>query len=340
MGDHGFGSSRSSGAGSIAAVDFGSVEVEGLESSRSSGAGSIAASPRGRPRSGCSRHPAPQGRAPLRLAEPVKASTEVVRSSRSSGAGSIAASSPLPSSPPRTRSSRSSGAGSIAAEMPGWSVAGVALSSRSSGAGSIAALSRSSFTRLGDCVIPLLRGGLHCGTAWVAAARTRVFHVIPLLRGGLHCGGPRSVHPNALSASSRSSGAGSIAARRPGAARDPAGGGHPAPQGRAPLRPRHPDRLRCRFLRVIPLLRGGLHCGDTLGATVVGTIVSVIPLLRGGLHCGGARSPRIPPVARCHPAPQGRAPLRHHQHRADRRRVLQVIPLFRGGLHRGLRTVT
>ncbi len=87
----------------------------------------------------------------------------------------------------------------------------------------------------GKIVIPLPRSGLHCGFL-VANLADVPGHVIPLPRSGLHCGGDILSMQIFAVWSSRSQGAGSIAAR---------------------------SSTVGTFLGtlVIPLPRSGLHCG-------------------------------------------------------------------------------
>ena len=328
-------SSRSSGAGSIAASWPGGVlrraaivvpllrsglhcgwEINGPRdwdkhaSSRSSGAGSIAAAPPSQaPRSAGSR-PAPPERAPLRL-----------RCVRGRGACGEAG---RPAPPERAPLRRPAAWRSRSRCRPVVPLlrSGLHCGTNGPNAGAAACI-----------VVPLLRSGLHCGAP--AGQRARGGRrVVPLLRSGLHCGGGWLTRNKAAAVSSRSSGAGSIAAPCDDTVRCIDLLGRPAPPERAPLR-QDQRRIRDRLeRRVVPLLRSGLHCGcdsspqrlcrghRSSRSSGAGSIAAstpctgcisartVVPLLRSGLHCGSD------PVA-------------------DAAGLGPVVPLLRSGLHCG-----
>ena len=179
--------------------------------------------------------PRRQDGAPLRPRDLVDCVMPCLRSSPSSGRGSIAAMIDADLREVHRRSSPLSGRGSIAAPTwaPCWPAA--ATSSPSSGRGSIAALVSRMPETIVVGVVPVVRTGLHCGFnspphAQGSARRPRrqdgaplrpsvkdahgrvVGPVVPVVRTGLHCGLHDDHAMTTPSASSPSSGRGSIAA--------------------------------------------------------------------------------------------------------------------------------
>ena len=276
-------SSRSPGAGSIAAqpvravpadqagvipltrsglhcgIAGGVVSTADPSSSRSPGAGSIAARVSATARTLACRHPAHQERAPLRhRGHPT---------GRERTTGHPAHQERAPLRP-------------AVARLPG---AGLRLSSRSPGAGSIAARPPVRCAGPGACVIPLTRSGLHCGNGPQCRRDGSVgSHPAHQERAPLRP--PQHGQQLVDGLSSRSPGAGSIAAGPTGSAAPWARSSHPAHQERAPLR-QHVGRVVRR--------RGARHPAHQERA----------PLRR-------RRPLPVPGWCPSHPAHQERAPLR------------------------------
>src|SRR6266542_1223985 len=131
--------------------------------------------------------------------------------------------------------------------------------------------------------------------------------VAPLVESGLHCGGYQESGGALLTASPRSSRAGSIAALR-----------------RAPG--------RRRSYRVAPLVESGLHCGGKDAGTAEAAGMSPRSSRAGSI--AAARTPAPPRRPACRPARRERAPLRR-QGRRHRRGGPLVAPLVESGLHCG-----
>jgi len=209
-------------------------------------------------------------------------------------------------------------------------------------------------------VIPLPRSGLHCG--WprhYPARRTRP--VIPLPRSGAPLrrvgvqqvlgggdGHPapkeraplrlrgRPPLPPSSAKSSRSQGAGSIAARPPRLRRPPWRQVIPLPRSGL-----HCGSSACAFCLalgfVIPLPRSGLHCGCSSMISSRGCH-QVIPLPRSGLHCGSDVGMALDSDFQVIPLPRSGLHCGAPRARSDAP-FSEVIPLPRSGLHCGMAVV-
>ena len=149
----------------------------------------------------------------------------------------------------------------------------------------------------------------------------------PLRREGLrrHLGRQRG--------SSRSSGAGSIAARSAGRRRWAAAAASSRSSGAGSIAAWSTPKRRRSSPSVVPLLRSGLHCGFSPASALCGN-PAVVPLLRSGLHCGFRAADYLYPAHQRRPAPPERAPLRPEPLIVWQDGTV-VVPLRRSGLHCG-----